>query len=216
MSPPLTPSAEEARRLLSEELSKPIYTDVQNWLWDQLEKLLEWLNNAPDPNTTPLSGGQGLWIGFGLAAVVAVVVWALMGPLRTERRRRPELFGDEELSSSDLRATASELAASGQWGPAVIELFRAMIRSLSERAIIEEFPGMTADEAGALAAVRLPDLAAGFTQAANGFDAIAYGHQDGSAEQYEQLAALDAEAAQTRPAALTAPIETTSAVEVSK
>lgn len=217
MSPPLTPSADEARRMLAGELSKPIYADARNWLWDQLNKLLDWLQNTPDPSTTPVSGGTGLWIGFGIAAVLAVVIWALMGPLRAERRTRPQLFGDEELTATDLRGRASELAAASQWGPALIELFRAMIRSLSERAIIEEFAGMTADEASALAAVRLPELAGRLTQAANDFDAIAYGDQPGTLAQYQRLVELDAEVAQTRPAPLAVGLpDAPAAVEVSR
>ncbi|PFG17663.1 uncharacterized protein DUF4129 [Propionicimonas paludicola] len=201
MSPPLTPSADEARRLLADELSKPIYLDARNWLMEQLRKLLDWLQGSSDPtvSTSPLSGGQGLWIGFGTAAVLVVVIWALMGPLRAERRRSRELFDEEELSAADLRAKASALAANGEWGQAIVEHFRAMIRSLSERVIIEEFAGMTADEASTLAAVRLPSLAEQLAQAARDFDAVAYGDQPGTAEQYQQLVDLDAEVAAATP-----------------
>jgi len=74
-----------------------------------------------------------------------------------------------------------------------------MIRSLGERAIIEEFGGMTAHEAAAQAAPRLPGLAERVTGAADVFDALAYGHRSGSAGQYRDMLELDAEVAGTRP-----------------
>jgi hypothetical protein len=74
-----------------------------------------------------------------------------------------------------------------------------MIRSLGERAIIEEFGGMTAHEAAAQAAPRLPGLAQRVTGAAEVFDALAYGHRSGSARQYQEMLELDAEVAGARP-----------------
>lgn len=216
MSPPLTPSADEARRLLSDELGKPIYLDARNWLVDQLHKLMDWLSQSPQPGPggAPLSTGQGLWIGFGIAVVILVVIWALAGPLRAERRQARELFDNELRSSSDLRSVAAALAASGEWGPAMIELFRAMIRSLSERVVIEEFAGMTADEASALASVRLPEFADRLALAARDFDAVAYGHQSGSAAQYQLLVELDAAVAAAKPTPLHSRSESAVSVEV--
>jgi len=64
---------------------------------------------------------------------------------------------------------------------------------------VEEFGGMTAHEAAAQAAPRLPGLAERVTGAAEVFDALAYGHRSGSARQYQEMRELDAEAARTRP-----------------
>jgi hypothetical protein len=216
MSPPLTPSADEARRLLSDELGKPTYLDARNWLLDQLHKLLDWLSQSPQSGSggAPLSSGQGLWMGFGIAVVILVVIWALAGPLRAERRRARELFGTDERNSSDLRSAAADLATAGEWGAALIELFRAMIRSLSERVIIEEFAGMTADEASALAAARLPELADRLALAAHHFDAVAYGHQPGTAAQYQLLVALDAAVAAAKPTPIHTLVDTSVSVEV--
>ena len=51
------------------------------------------------------------------------------------------IAANEPVTEADLRSAAAALAASGEWGTALIELFRAMIRSLSERVVIEEFAG---------------------------------------------------------------------------
>jgi hypothetical protein len=201
MSPPLTPDADEARRQLAEELSKPIYTDVQNWLSDQFHKLLDWL--AGDRQATgTLSSGQLAAVGLGIAVIAAVAIWAVMGPLRTERRRRTAaVLADEERTAAQLRADAAALAASDAWGEATVQLFRALVRSLGERAVIEETPGMTAHEAAGRAGVRLPGLAERLARGADVFDALAYGRRPGSRGQYESMRALDDEVAAARPAA---------------
>ena len=114
------------------------------------------------------------------------------GPLRTERRRRAVFAEATDQDAAGLRAQAVQLAEAADWDAAVLALFRALVRSLSERGIIAEFPGMTAREASSRAAERLPDLAERLTRAATVFDSVAYGHNPGSAEQYRDLLALDA------------------------
>ena len=74
MSPPLTPDAAEARRQLAEELSKPIYADVQNWISDQLRKLMEWLSGDPDPSGA-LDSGQLSVVVVTAVVVVGIAVW---------------------------------------------------------------------------------------------------------------------------------------------
>lgn len=198
MSPPLTPDADDARRQLADELSKPIYADVQNWLMEQFRKLMEWLVGNPTSSNS-LTSGQLTAITITVVAIALVAVWAVMGPVRADRRRRSAVFADEERSAADLREEAERLAAADNWAGATMGVFRAMVRSLSERAIVEEFPGMTAHEAVGLAVRRLPALAVDLARAADVFDALAYGRRAGSPEQYRAMLALDAEVGRSRP-----------------
>lgn len=198
MSPPLVPDADEARRQLADELANPIYADVQNWIADQFDKLLDWLVGDPSPAGS-LSSGQLTALVITLVGIAAVAIWISTGGVRAERRQRGAVFADEERTADQLRTDAARLAAADDWSAATVELFRAMIRSLGERAIVEEFGGMTAHEAAAQAAPRLPGLAGRVTGAAEVFDALAYGHRSGSARQYQEMRELDAEAARTRP-----------------
>ncbi|MBN9106104.1 MAG: DUF4129 domain-containing protein [Propionibacteriaceae bacterium] len=214
MSPPLTPSADEARQQLSGELSKPVYADVRNWIADQFQRLLDWLTGDPQ-STHALSSGQLTAIVVTVAAVAAVAIWTFLGPVRTERRRRETaVLADEDRSAQQLREDAARLAAADEWGRATIELFRALVRSLGERAVIQDTSGLTAHEAAAQAGVRLPDLAAGLAEGAEVFDALAYGRRPGSRQQYHAMLALDAGVAQARPTLPTGEAAEASAVEV--
>ncbi len=198
MSPPLIPDAEEARRQLADELANPIYADVQNWIADQFRKLLDWLVGDPSPAGS-LSSGQLTALVITLVGIAAVAIWLSTGGVRAERRKRGAVFANEERTADQLRSDAARLAAADEWASATVELFRALIRSLAERTIIEEFGGMTAHEAAAQAAPRLPGLAERITAAAEVFDALAYGHRSGSAQQYQDMLDLDAELTRTRP-----------------
>lgn len=215
MSPPLTPDADEARRQLAEELSNPIYADPQSWIADHFDKLLEWLIGDPSASTA-LSPEQLTTVVVSVLAIAGVALWLFMGPLRSDRRRRKEeLLAGEERNAADLRQDAAQLAAGQQWGAAILQLFRALVRSLGERGIIVESAGMTADEAVRQAAPRLPGLADRLAWAAGVFDALAYGHRAGTAQQYQQLKALDDDLAQARPELPEAePVEPAVAVEV--
>lgn len=202
MSPPLTPDADEARRQLADELSKPVYADVQNWLVDQFNKLIDWLTGGTSSSGS-LSSGQLALIVVVAVALAAVAIWTFMGPLRAERRHRGHaMLAEETRTSAELRADAAALAASDDWGAATMQLFRALIRSLGERAVIDEFPGMTAHEAAGRAAPRLPEFADPLHRAADVFDALAYGRRPGSPQQYHDLRALDAAVAHARPTGL--------------
>ncbi len=198
MSPPLTPDADEARRQLTDELSNPVYANVGSWISDQFNKLLDWLAGNPD-SSHALSSGQLVAIALTAVGLAAVAAWTLLGPVRRERRHA-EVFSDEERTAEQLRTDAAGLAATGNWAEATLGAFRALVRSLSERGIVEEFAGMTAHEAAGRAAVRLPGQADRLTAAADVFDSLAYGHRNGTAGQYEAMVALAAEVADARPA----------------
>lgn len=217
MSPPLTPDADEARRQLAEELAKPAYSrPLQSWLGDLLDRLGDWFDGNIDPVNQALSLDQTVALVAVLVIAVAAIIWAVMGRLRAERRRAGGLeLETEERSSAELRTTAEQFAAAGDWQQAFLTLFRAQIRSLSERVIIDEFPGMTAKEATDRAALRLPGLAGQLGWAAAMFDAIAYGHHGAVAAHYQELVSLAEQLASTRPTPLaTATIEDQVVAEV--
>ncbi|MDD9206967.1 DUF4129 domain-containing protein, partial [Georgenia sp. 10Sc9-8] len=102
------------------------------------------------------------------------------GPIRRRRRLRAatagshELF-DDERSSQQLRVSADAAAARGDYATAVLERFRSVVRALDERAVLDDRPGMTAQEAAGLAGAALPAHAAGLQRAGRLFDDVRYG-----------------------------------------
>ncbi len=216
MSPPLTPGADEARLLLEQELSKPEYLNPQGWLSDLLDRLLNWL--VGDRRVPTMDDGQATALIVGvvlLVVAVGVALWVFLGPLGSGRLRSGEVFGDDETrTAAEMRADAVRLAEAEEWGPATQQCFRAMVRSLDERAIIEPNPGLTALEAARRAAERLPSVAGRLTDAAAVFDGLAYGGRPGSAEHYRTMQALDADVAGLRPTLPGPPAGTPAAVDV--
>lgn len=202
---PVTPDAEEARRWAEQELANRVYDDspslldrIVAWIGDLLEALTSLGGSAP-PALAPLV------VVLVVAALLAVAV--LVGG-RVRRRRQTaaatasaQLF-DDARTSADLTAAADGAAARGDWAGAVLDRYRAIIRSLDERALLEDRAGLTAHEAAELAAAALPTLAERLRWAGGRFDAVAYGHAPATAE--DDAALRDLAAGTRAPAGMPA------------
>ncbi|MCR6712742.1 MAG: DUF4129 domain-containing protein [Demequina sp.] len=190
---PVDPDAETAREWAREELSKREYTPGTGR--NLVDRFFEWINNL----LNSLGNGIGsAWGGWGLvvtvivcAAILTLAVWLVVGPMRRSRRRAivEEELGDPTLSASDLLASASAAARAGDWNLAVIEAYRALVRSLAEREIIDAKPGMTAFEAALVAAAALPSIAQDVHEDADVFDSVRYGHLTATRSHYEHVLA---------------------------
>jgi hypothetical protein len=139
-----------------------------------------------------------------LLGVLAVAVFAIMrrtGIVRGTAARGDEhpLFALATRSAAEHRRVADAAAAMGDWDTAVQERFRAVIRTLEERGLIEDRPGRTADEAATAGGAVLPASADALARSARTFDSIAYGGRPASPEQDEQLRSLDAAVSTARP-----------------
>ncbi|QJW36136.1 DUF4129 domain-containing protein [Cellulosimicrobium protaetiae] len=195
---PVQPGADEARRWLVEELTKPEYSTDPSLL----QRLLEWLQGLFD-------GAPALDLGGPLTAVVVVVAVAIVagiaywvaGPVRLSRRAAASavLLDDDARTAAEMRAAADAAAARGDWATATLERFRAVVRSLEERAVLDARPGRTAWEAAEAAGERVPDVADGLARGAHLFDDVAYGKADVGPEADAFLRALDERALATRP-----------------
>ena len=102
-------------------------------------------------------------------------------------------------TAAEHRAAADAHAAAGAWAEAVRERLRAVVRSLEQRAVLDERAGRTADEAAADAGRALPSCAVGLRAAAVLFDEIWYGGRPAGPESYAALRDLDAQVQATRP-----------------
>lgn len=197
---PVQPDADEARRWAEDELTDPIYHDTPSLL----ERLLTWLQSLFDD--MPQVGLNGRWLAVGIVVtvvVVALIAFYVAGPVRRSRRLRsgsaPVVDLHDDRTAAQLRADADAAAARGDWRSAVIDRFRAVVRALEERVVLDVRPGRTADEAAALAGVRFPAEADALRRGARLFDDVCYGDAPAGPDDDQRLRDLDARLAAARP-----------------
>lgn len=197
---PLQPDATEARQWALDELARSAYhpdqslfTRLGRWLAELLESLLG-----------GASGGAGPLLGLILAAALLAVVALALRHSRRAAHSRPgrtaslPLFPNSR-SAAALRQAAGQAAASGDLTSAFLDTYRALIRSLDERTLLEERPGLTAREAARLAAIPYPQHAQDLRWASNTFDGACYGHLAVTGPDLNGLQLLDAAISHTQP-----------------
>jgi hypothetical protein len=197
---PVDPDAETARRWAREELADPIYHQGQNLLG----RLLEWLADLLETFRVGIAGvdGRAAAVLLGVVLLVAILVVLLVaGPVRRARRLRTstEVFVDDTRTAAEMRAAADAAALAGRWHEAVVERFRAILRSLEERAVLDDRPGWTADEATREAGAVLPTCAEDLRRASRLFDDVHYGDARADADDDAWLRGVDAAVQQARP-----------------
>lgn len=196
LEPPVSPDRNEARRWAEEELSKPKYPDAQpSWLEQVWQDFLDWLASLGSDSGSP---GNGIAVPVIIALAIALIVVAVIvvRPRLNARRRKPVpgVFGDEPVVDAAVyRQRAAAAADDGDWRAAVVEQFRAVVRSSEERDIIEARPGRTADEAAAQLGGVFPIARLRLTDAARSFDAVLYGGMPAHRADFEAVCAVDSE-----------------------
>jgi len=97
-----------------------------------------------------------------------------------------------ELPAAEFRSLADRLAAEGRYAEAVRERFRAMVRELVERGVIEHRPGWTVTELATAAAHSRPSVAGPLTEAGRIFSDIWYGQRTATAGHDARMRELSA------------------------
>jgi hypothetical protein len=187
---PVVPDAAQGRGWARAELAGPGYERP-----GLVRRALQWLVEQLQQLPLPHGSGSALTAALLLVVVAVAVAWALRrggGPLA----RRGGTDGDGVFeagprSAAEHRADADRAAAGGDWGTAVVERFRAVVRELEERGVVPEQPGRTAGETADAAGVRMPGLAADLRAAARLFGDVRYGGHDATAATDAALRELD-------------------------
>lgn len=176
MSAGFEPSAEEARRLLQQELSDRIYREAEpNWFDRLVQGVLDWLASLAVGDGAAPAALLTLLLVIVAGAVIAAIV--IFGLPRLRRRRAPlaPLFGeDDDRSADELRAAATAAAGRGDFDAAVLDGFRALARGLDERGLLLVSPGTTAHAVAEGAAAVLPEASADLDRSAGDFDRARY------------------------------------------
>lgn len=200
---PVDLGRDEARLRARVELSDPSYDADPSLLERAVAWVLEQLGRLVAASSTV---SPGAWVGLGLLLALlllaVLVVRRRVGPLARSARRDDPVFGSHPLTAAEHRREADEAAARGDWARAVVERYRAVVRGLEERALLEPRPGRTADEAAREAGAQLPDLAAGLITGARLFDAVRYGGHACESTDHERLRGLDDAVRRGRPVAV--------------
>ncbi len=178
---PVQPDADTAREWAIHELAKGPYQEhglswserVLKWIGDRIDDLFSFFSIHVGGN--PVAAIVVIGIAVGL---VALLVRITAGPIRRslQVRRSHSVFEDDHRTAAQMRKAADDAAAHGNWTLAVLERFRAIIRSLEERELIDDRPGVTADEAAEETVRRFPDSRGPMLDAAVLFDSVRYGH----------------------------------------
>ncbi|WP_225753672.1 DUF4129 domain-containing protein [Actinotalea sp. Marseille-Q4924] len=198
---PVEPDADTARRWAEIELSDPVYQERPNLL----QTVLTWLGErfadlqGTATDVDPRIAGLVVTVGVVVALVVALVVAGPVRAARRDRRASVDVFGDDTRTAAELRAAADGLAAAGDWSGAVLDRFRAILRALEERVVLDERPGRTAHEAAQQAGDLLPGCAADLVAAGRLFDDVCYGDAEADAADDARLRDLDRRVAAERP-----------------
>jgi Domain of unknown function (DUF4129) len=194
---------EEAREAARRELADPAYSQDDPGL---VERLLIWLEReltellARAAEATP-GGWRGLVVLVVLVLLIAAIVRYRVGPLARRTARASEaLFDAAERSADHHRLLADRAAGRRDWGEAIRERLRAIVRDLEERDLLETRLGRTAHEAAVDAGRILPSLAADLLGAASAFEDVWYGGRPATAAMYDGLRDLDTRVARSRPA----------------
>ncbi|WP_233575170.1 DUF4129 domain-containing protein [Cellulomonas sp. PhB150] len=197
---PVTPDGPTGRRWALEELSHPEYHENKSLL----SRFIEWVLDRFDGlGGVGLSGVQSALVVVGITVVVVAVAFLVAGPVRRSRRVRTSgavLAQDDARTADQMRAAADAAARAGDFSLAVVERFRALVRGLEERLVLDERAGRTAHEASLDAGRRLPALAAELASAGALFDDVAYGGRTAGADDDERLRGLEERARHERPA----------------
>ncbi|MEN8581867.1 DUF4129 domain-containing protein [Burkholderia sp. RS01] len=191
--PPVQPDREEARRWAVEELSKREYRDAEpGWLAELWRQFLDWLQSLGSGQATAEGSPTAPLIGIGIAVLLGLAIILARPRLNARRRAPKEVFDpDGRVTAAAYRRLAAAAAARGDWAAAVVDQFRALVRSAEDRAVLEPQPGRTADEAAAQLAAVFPTAAEKLAQAATVFDAVRYGSGSANEAHHEAIAALD-------------------------
>jgi hypothetical protein len=190
---PLDPGRDEARDAAVRELSDPVYRAAEpswfdravGWLLERIGELFTGIGSLGP------GGIVGLLVLIGLAVLLMVIIRHRVGRLARARPGPGAVFEGRALTAADHRRAAELAAQQGNLAEAVRERFRAIVRELEQRGVLDEVSGRTVDEIATQAGQALPASAAELRATATIFDDVVYGDRPALPAAYQRLVQLD-------------------------
>ncbi|HAG60661.1 MAG TPA: DUF4129 domain-containing protein [Arthrobacter bacterium] len=206
--PPVLPGSEEARRWAQEELAKAEYRDAApGWLDSVWADILDWLRSldgGPGPGTSVAAA----WIGVAIAVLIGAAIILARPRLNAKAKRAGEVFdADPTVGAAAYRGRAAAAAAAGDWSAAVVDCFRALVRTAEDRNVLDARPGRTADEVAHELALPFSVAALRLAAAARTFDGIRYGNETAGQADYAAIRGLDTALQSLTPASADRPVD---------
>jgi hypothetical protein len=205
--PALAPDADEARRLLDQELAKPAYVEAQPTIFERIiGEFLRGIARLFDGIGSLGAGPGTLVVALGAALIITVAILLVRPRLNARgRRQEPAVFDDDVRRSAEQhRGRAAACAGDGDWNGAVAELLRAVIRTAEERLVIDERPGRTATEAALQLGAVFPPVSGDAAWLADLFNETHYGSGVATREDYGRAVGIDARLSSEQPVRTTA------------
>jgi hypothetical protein len=189
--PPVMPDRDEARRWAGEELAKPEYRDADpGWLADVWESVMDWLRALDGPGADGTAAAP--WIGVIIVVLIGAAIILVRPRLNAKAKRPTDMFdADPTVTATAYRGRAAAAASAGDWNAAVVDCFRALVRSAEERNVLDPRAGRTADEVARELATPFSPKARQLGEAARTFDGVRYGNESAGRTAYSAMLELD-------------------------
>jgi hypothetical protein len=197
---PVRIGGEDARRRAVDELAKAKYGGLPGWADELLNRLGRVLDRIVETVLRFVFGSSGGSAGISPGFVIAVVlllvaigllVWKVGLPRWRRRSADAAVELDADVPAADYRRLAAQHAERGDWRPAVRDRFRALVRELEVRTILDVRPAWTAWEAAYAAGRLLPGCRDELRTAAESFSAVMYGERRADETLYRRMADID-------------------------
>jgi hypothetical protein len=197
---PIRIGGEQARRRAVEELAKAKYGGLPDWADELLNRLGRVLDRIVEAVLRFVfgspGGGAGISPGFVIAVVlvlvaIGLVVWRVGLPRWRRRSRDAAVDLDASVPAADYRHLAEQHAKLGDWQAAARDRFRALVRELEVRTILDVLPARTAREAAYAASRLLPGYGDDLRTAAEDFNTVMYGERRADEALYRRMTDID-------------------------
>jgi hypothetical protein len=155
------------------------------WLFEKLDELLSKVTDV-----TP-GGLPSLVIVLAVIVLLVVAMRLGLGPVGLRVALTDRRGGARSTTAAQYRAEAEALAAKGDYKEAVRARFRAIIRELEQRAVLDPRPGRTAGEIAREGAGAVPAIGDDLRRVAGTFDRVWYARHTATRADYDVVRDAD-------------------------